>query len=175
MQGVSYTVSNITLPSLLRLPSSSSASHAIASINESLQTPLLTLSSLAAVPFFLSFVGSPRSLRHPYLLYTSLLAVLSTAVPRFLPQPAARPAAAKKPAVPRPRMDASYEVLGDVQSETASEEELVDDVNGEEVRAEVQSLSRSFATRGGFAAIGFVMAVVGIWGDGAPRATVVVA
>lgn len=70
-------------------------------------------------------------------------------------------------------MEASYELLGEVPSETASEEE-VDDVNGEDVRAEVEGLARGYIVRTGLAALGFAMAVVGIWGDGAPKAVVYV-
>lgn len=182
-QGVSYSISMLTLPSLLRLPSSASASHALASLSASLKAPLLALTSLAAAPFLLSFALSARSARHPYLLYTSLLAVLSGAAPRFLPGPAPRaaPAAAaaagskKNAQASRRMMEASYEVLGDVHSEPASEEDIdVDIVNGEEVRAEVQGLARAYFVRTGLAALGFAMAVVGIWGDGAPQAMVVV-
>ncbi|QPH00657.1 Autophagy- protein 33 [Epichloe festucae Fl1] len=175
LTGVSYTVSNLALPSLLRLPSSTSASQAIASLTASLETPLLTLTSLASAPLFLSFILSPRRARHPYLLYTSVLAVLSTVVPRLLPQPAPRSAAThqvKKPS-PRARMEASYEVLGDVHSEAASEEEI-EDVNGEDVGAHVEALSRGHLARTGIAALGFAMAVVGLWGDGAPKAAVIV-
>lgn len=68
-------------------------------------------------------------------------------------------------------MEASYEVLGDVQSEAASEEEI-DDVNGEEVRAEVEDIARGYVARTALSALGFAMAVVGIWGDGAPQAVV---
>ncbi|KID90110.1 hypothetical protein MGU_02815 [Metarhizium guizhouense ARSEF 977] len=176
LTGVSYTVSNITLPALLRLPSSASASQAIASLTTSLQTPLLTLTSLASAPLFLAFILSPRRARHPYLLYTSVLAVVSTVVPRLLPQPAPRPAQRQQPrkSSPRARMEASYEVLGDVHSEPASEEDI-EDINGEEVRVEVERLSRGYFARTGLAALAFAMAVVGLWGDGAPKATVYVA
>ncbi|EFY90900.1 hypothetical protein MAC_03016 [Metarhizium acridum CQMa 102] len=176
LTGVSYSVSNITLPALLRLPSSASASQAIASLTTSLQTPLLTLTSLASAPLFLAFVLSPRRARHPYLLYTSALAVVSTVIPRLLPQPASRPAQRQqtRKSSPRARMEASYEVLGDVHSEPASEEDI-EDINGEEVRVEVERLSRGYFARTGLAALGFAMAVVGLWGDGAPKATVYVA
>ena len=70
-------------------------------------------------------------------------------------------------------MEASYEVLGDVHSEPASEEEI-DDVNGEEVRVEVESLARRYMVQTGLAALGFAMSVVGIWGDGSPQAVVYV-
>ena len=55
----------------------------------------------------------------------------------------------------------------------ASEEEL-DDINGEEVSVEVEGLARRYVVRTGLAALGFAMAVVGIWGDGAPQAVVYV-
>lgn len=71
-------------------------------------------------------------------------------------------------------LEASYEVLGDAHSEPASEEEVEDQVNGEDLRAQVEALAYSFAARGGLAALGFAMAVVGIWGDGAPQAVVYV-
>ncbi|KAJ3531440.1 hypothetical protein NM208_g8879 [Fusarium decemcellulare] len=70
-------------------------------------------------------------------------------------------------------MEASYEVLGDVHSEPASEEEI-DDVNGEEVRTEVEGLARTYIARTAISALGFLMAVIGIWGDGAPQAVVYV-
>ncbi|OAA48699.1 hypothetical protein NOR_01949 [Metarhizium rileyi] len=176
LTGVSYTVSHISLPALLRLPSSTSASQAIASLTTSLQTPLLTLTSLASAPLLLAFVLSPRRARHPYLLYTSALAVLSAVAPRLLPQPAPRTAQRQQPrkSSPRARMEASYEVLGDVHSEPASEEDI-EDINGEEVRAEVERLARGYFARTGMAALGFAMAVVGLWGDGVPKAAVYLA
>lgn len=70
-------------------------------------------------------------------------------------------------------MDASYEVLGDAHSEAASEEEP-EDLNGEEVRLEIDGLARGYVVRTGISALGFAMALVGLWGDGAPQAVVYV-
>jgi hypothetical protein len=67
-------------------------------------------------------------------------------------------------------MEASYEVLGDAQSDAASEEEI-DDINGEEVRAHVEAMSMGYKVRAGISTLGFAMAVLGIWGDGAPADT----
>jgi autophagy-related protein 33 len=177
LTGVSYTVSTLALPNLLNLSSSAAASHALTTLTASLKLPILALSSLASAPLLLSFALSPRSSRHPYLVYTSLLTVLSLVVPNFVarttPRPIA-PAPAKKQASTRARMEASYEVLGDVQSEAASDEEI-DEYNGEEVRTEVEAVGRGYVVRTGLAALGFAMAVVGIWGDGAPQAVVYVA
>ena len=118
---------------------------------------------------------SPRSARHPYLLYTSLLAVLSSVGPALLPAaPKPVPAAPRqKKQQPARNMEASYEVLGEVASdEPASEEE--ESVNGEEVRAEVDGVAKEYLVRTGVAALAFAMAILGVWGDGAPQAAVYV-
>ncbi|ODA83815.1 hypothetical protein RJ55_02331 [Drechmeria coniospora] len=176
LTGVSYTVSTLTLPTLLRLPSSTSASAAISSLTAALRSPVLALTALSSAPLFLSFVLSPRSVRHPYLLYTSLLAVLSTAAPRLLSPSTTCPSgryqqAPKKASSRAPRMDSSYEVLGDVHSEATSEEDM-ENVNGEDVRAEVETFAKAYVVRTGLAAVGFAMAVLGLWGDGSPQAVV---
>jgi len=66
------------------------------------------------------------------------------------------------------QMDASYEVLGasDRESE-ASGEDVDDDVNGEEVREEMEGFMWTQVIRTCIAGVGFAMSVVGIWGDGA--------
>lgn len=65
-------------------------------------------------------------------------------------------------------MDASYEVVGDSHSEgTTSGEEVEEEVNGEEVREALKSFMTSQVARTAVAGIGFVMSVIGIWGDGA--------
>lgn len=132
------------------------------------------LTSLAAVPFLLSFAFSPRRLRHPYLLYTSILAILSTAAPMLLAKPTVTPrvsntAASKKLAASRARLDASYEVLGDNHSEAASEEDALDDTHAEQVRAATKATATAYIVRAGLSTVAFVLAVVGIWGDGVPR------
>jgi autophagy-related protein 33 len=77
----------------------------------------------------------------------------------------------------RARMEASYEVLGsglDAHSEgsTASggeemeAEEGNDVVNGEEVRFEVEAFLKKQMVRSAVAGLGFLLSVVGIWGDG---------
>ncbi|RCI14564.1 hypothetical protein L249_6879 [Ophiocordyceps polyrhachis-furcata BCC 54312] len=172
LTGVSYNVSTIMLPGLLRLPSSNSAFQAVSSLQTGLRKHILTLTTLASAPLFLSFAFSPSGSRHPYLLYTSVLAALSAAAPRLLTMsgmyPTARPHGVKKSSRRgKNKMESSYEVLGDAHSEGMSEEE-VEDLNGEEVRAEVETLTRGYMARTGLAACGFVLAVVGIWGDGAP-------
>ncbi|KAJ4271905.1 Autophagy- protein 33 [Fusarium torreyae] len=174
LTGVSYSISSLALPVLLRLPSSASASHGLTTLSAALKTPVLALTSLASAPFLISFALAPRSSRHPYLLYTGLLATLSSIAPLLIPSPAPRRATSSAPRQSsRAKMEASYEVLGDAHSEPASEEDI-DDVNGEEVRTEVEGLARSYFARTALSALGFAMAVVGIWGDGAAQAVVYV-
>ncbi|SCO79629.1 related to Rotein of unknown function localised to mitochondria [Fusarium oxysporum] len=174
LTGVSYSITSLALPVLLRLPSSNSASHGLTSLNAALKTPIIAFTSLASAPFLISFALAPRSSRHPYLLYTGLLATLSFVAPLLIPAPAPRHVASSAPRQsPRAKMEASYEVLGDAHSEPASEEDI-DDINGEGVRVEVEGLVHSYIARTAFSALGFTMAVIGIWGDGAPQAVVYV-
>lgn len=74
-------------------------------------------------------------------------------------------------------MDASYEVLGhDSNSEgTQSGEELEteEEVNGEEVREQLEGFMTSQILRTVVAGLGFAMSVVGIWGDGAANVVIV--
>ncbi|KAM3431430.1 hypothetical protein MY4824_007140 [Beauveria thailandica] len=184
LTGVSYAVSRLALPALLELPSASSARASLTRLAASLQTSLVALSSLAAAPLALAYAFAPPRARHPYLVYASLLAVLSAAAPRLLLGPAGlAPATTSTTSAPRSAssknktstsaaararsMEASYEVLGDVHSEPASEEDVDEPVNGEDVRVHVQGLARAYAIQAGLAALGFAMSVVGLWGDGA--------
>lgn len=71
-------------------------------------------------------------------------------------------------------MEASYEVLGDVHSEGTNdsaeelEAEAVEDgaVNGEEVRERVSAFLKKQMVHTVVSGAGFLLAVVGIWGDG---------
>ena len=136
---------------------------------------------------------SPRPLRHPYLLYASTLIVASQLAASDLlapyllslgPAPPAgspRSAAAsrekqkereKRAAAARARMEASYEVLGtgsDAHSEASNGEEVEPeerDVNGEEVRADVEVFLKKQIVRSTLTGLGFLLSIVGIWGDG---------
>lgn len=72
-------------------------------------------------------------------------------------------------------MEASYEVLGDAPSESASASEEAEEEspgeaqNGEVVRAEVETFAKAGLVQTVLAAAGFAISVVGIWGDGASR------
>lgn len=175
-KGASYTLSTLTIPALLTLPNADTASRAFDDLARSARRHLGTLSTLSATSLSLAYLLSPRWARHPYLVYTSLLVVGARLLVTDLaapyvglagsPAPAAAAAQDKKEraAAARARMEASYEVLGsDAHSEGADEEEMV---NGEEVRARVQMFLKKQVVQTAVTAVGFVVAVVGIWGDG---------
>ena len=70
-------------------------------------------------------------------------------------------------------MDASYEVVGqDSNSEGTSGEEE-DEVNGEEVRMQMEGFMTGQIVRTAIAGLGFAMSVVGIWGDGAAELVII--
>ena len=80
-----------------------------------------------------------------------------------------RPASVKtiraiKERKPKRGVESSYEVLGDSHSDISEE---VEDFNGEEVRAEMEEFRFSQVVRTGMSTVGFAMAVLGVWGDGA--------
>lgn len=179
-QGASYTLTTITAPALLTLPSAATASKALAALTTSASTHLTTLSALSSSAFALAFALSPRASRHPYLLYTSLLSALTTFAPAFAPLLVGGPtAAASRSSTPSPKkkkapraMEASYEVLGDSESASLSEEaeeEPAEAQNGEGVRAEVEGFVKGRLMQTGLAAASFAISVVGIWGDGVQR------
>lgn len=63
-------------------------------------------------------------------------------------------------------MEASYEVLGDTPSEEETEV-VEEEINGEQLRSEMQSFAKTESIRAGVSAFAFVLACVGLWGDGA--------
>lgn len=209
LQGLSYTLSTLTIPALLTLPSADTASRAFDALVVTSKRHLGTLSTLSGSAFALAFFLSPRYFRHPYLIYTSLLIfgsriAVSDLVAPYLslgpPAPSASSSSAsaaaaarkreqqakkERAAAARARMEASYEVLGsgsDAHSDgagSASGEDLdaieEESVNGEEVRAKVEAFLKKQIVQSTVTGLGFLLAVVGVWGDGvAPVKPVIV-
>lgn len=155
------------------------------------------LTGVSAASFLVAFFLSPRAFRHPYLVYSSVLCLTSGLAEQITPYVlrssressreaiAARRRAAREREQARKaarlarqeaRMEASYEVLGDSHSDAASEGEAAaaaaaaDEeatLNGEEVRGEVESFRKTQIVQTAIASVGFLMSVIGIWGDGA--------
>ncbi|KAI0022240.1 hypothetical protein F4780DRAFT_211012 [Xylariomycetidae sp. FL0641] len=191
LTGTSYTLSTLTIPSLLELPSASAAAKSFRSLAATASTHLTTLTGVSGTAFLLAFALSPSGYRHPYLIYTSLFCLGSRltdyVTPSIFGAPAGSAAAsqrraaraqARKDKAAARRMEASYEVLGDSHSDegaaSASGEEADEDVNGEEVRSEVEFFVRNQMIQTALAGLGFMMAIVGVWGDGVQELAMVI-
>jgi len=182
LTGLSYTLSTLTLPTLLTLPTASSASRAFTNLTSVSLAHHKTLAAISSSSFLLAYILSPRGQRHPYLLWTTIFVASSGLMDVIL-----RPFASKSVTAPRTtrkaadrkgkgrQMDASYEVLGhDSNSEgTMSGEEMDEDVNGEEVREQMEGFMTSQIARTVVAGVGFAMSIIGIWGDGAAEVVVI--
>lgn len=71
-------------------------------------------------------------------------------------------------------MDQSFEVVSaESHSDKSHSSEDEEEFNGEEVREGLQELRNSQLTQTALAGLGFVMSVVGIWGDGAGELVII--
>lgn len=171
---MSYTLSTVTIPSLLAFPSASSASLVFTNLTTRALTDLRILAGISTSSFLLAYVFSPRGARHPYLLWTSLLVVTSGFTDLVLRPERAKTITDAKQARTKDRkmkgrMDSSYEVVGDSHSEGngSTSDEGEEEVNGEEIRSAMEAFKFSQSARAGISALGFAVSVVGLWGDGA--------
>jgi len=181
LTGLSYTLSTLTLPTLLTLPSATSASRAFTNLTTLSLTHLRALAGISSSSFLLAYLLSPRSQKHPYLLWTALFVAGSGVTDLILPASLKTTTPVRPSQKPRDRkgkgrqMDASYEVLGhDSNSEgTMSGEDMDEEVNGEEVRQQMEGFMTGQIVRTVVAGLGFAMSVIGIWGDGAADVVVI--
>lgn len=149
MQGVSYSLSTITLPSLAVLPSAARAARALATIQERATRRILTLASISSISLVTCYtLASPRG-KHPYLLYTALAGLLGGQGVEYWYNGLAR------------------FTLKRQSKETGYVEVESSEVNGEKVEAEMAREVRTQNVRTAVSLVGFLMGMVGIWGDGA--------
>ncbi|KAK3058654.1 hypothetical protein LTR09_000219 [Extremus antarcticus] len=144
LTGVSYTLSTQSLPSLLTLPSATPAAYTLAQTTRLSTLHIRTLSTLSTLSLALAFYLSPSRVRHPYLLWTALAASASGGLNLAMDKRLKRRV-----------------VKG------AEDEEDMDDVNGEQVEKRAREQQWIEFVRTGVSGLGFVMGVVGLWGDGA--------
>ncbi|KAF7513529.1 hypothetical protein GJ744_008823 [Endocarpon pusillum] len=157
LTGISYNISAITLPSLALLPTASSASRTLAQIQTATTRHVLTFASVSSLSLITCYSLAAARGKHPYLLWTALMAFLAgqgleyyyNGLDRF---PTLRRSASSE------RAARSYVMVTD--EDEAS-------VNGEKVEMEMSRERRVQAVRALISGLGFVMGVVGIWGDGA--------
>lgn len=138
LQGVSYTLSTQSLPSLLTLPSAKPAAYTLAQTTRLATLHIRTLSTIASVSLLAAFALSPARVRHPYLLWTGLVAAASGGLNLAMEQ----------------------------RLKQGVVEEDVDDVNGEEVERRAREQQWVEFVRCGVSGLGFAMGVLGLWGDG---------
>lgn len=76
LTGVSYSVSNIAIPTLQALPTASNAANALKNLQTRTRRRVLRFSTAAAISLVTAFsMSSPRR-KHPYLIWTSLFALI---------------------------------------------------------------------------------------------------
>jgi len=146
VQGVSATLSTITLPSLLALPTAVDARTTSTYVSYKSQNITSYLRHITTFSLFSAYLLSPRRLRHPYLLYTSIFA--------FASGPAVDYAVSLSSGTNERRAALDLEAQGD-------------DVNGEQVRHAVERKRLTESIKAILTGVAFGMQVVGIWGDGA--------
>ncbi|EQB58125.1 hypothetical protein CGLO_01663 [Colletotrichum gloeosporioides Cg-14] len=196
LTGLSYSLSTVTVPSILSLPSASDALRAFQNLYPSANTRLRILTGVSTASFLFAFFLSPRAFRHPYLVYASVLCLASGAAEQITPYVLRSPESSSEAIAARrqarreredarkaariarqeARMEASYEVLGDTHSDAASDGEAAaaaafaeeeENFNGEEIRVVVDGFRKTQIVQTAIASVGFLMSVIGIWGDGA--------
>jgi autophagy-related protein 33 len=167
-QGVSYSLSSITLPSLLHLPTAPLASQTHNYIRTHGRAAQRFLSILSISALSLAYILSPRRSRHPYLIWTALACGLG-ATPKVVDRIAARVSGSSRSHSSSERSLKAEEQLSEsgvmVGQSSSSEDE--EDINGEVVRRAVEKSQVVEQVKTGLWGLGFVMGVVGIWGDGA--------
>jgi autophagy-related protein 33 len=177
---VSYTLSNISLPALLHLPTAPLAQATHAATHKRARRAQRILAATAAAAFSAAYLLSPRRAKHPYLLYCAILAgagsycdgaragAVGSAWARFV---GGRGDEAQEKKGVRERR--SNEGLGESgvmvgQSSSASEADEEDaeaGVNGEMVRRQMEEGVRAERVRMGVWGLGFFFSVLGLWGD----------
>lgn len=111
----------------------------------------MNLSLASSVSFITAYLlASPRG-KHPYLIWTALSAIIAGEGVEFYFYGSTR---------------ARYLLEGN-RSRGASIEDEQKSVNGESVEREMAKEKRAESVRAVVAGLGFLAAVVGIWGDGA--------
>ncbi|KAL1956764.1 hypothetical protein VTO42DRAFT_6817 [Malbranchea cinnamomea] len=76
LTGLSYSVSNIAIPALQALPTASNAADTLKDLQQQTRRRVLRFSNLAAVSLIAAFTLSSPRRKHPYLIWTSLAALI---------------------------------------------------------------------------------------------------
>ncbi|KAM3416792.1 hypothetical protein BST61_g8384 [Cercospora zeina] len=139
LTGVSYTLSTQSLPSLLTLPSAKPAAYTLNQTTRLSTLHIRALSTISTISLVAAFALSPPRIKHPYLLWTAIVAAGSGAL----------------------------NLAMDKGLTARVTKEDVGEVNGEEIEKSTRDQQYLEFVRTLIAGTGFTMGVVGIWGDGA--------
>jgi len=83
------------------------------------------------------------------------------------PAIAAPPKTKKTKETTKRTVDQSYDTLGDSNSDGTESEVSEEDVNGEEVKTQMEQFGRDMMSKTLITGFGFAVSLVGLWGDGA--------
>jgi len=164
MQGMSYSTSAITIPSLKLLPSSTTASRCFNEVKCLTRKHALRLSSIVNSCFLFSFSISPPRRKHPYLVWVCVISTLATYGLDFWFN--------RHLGLKNWTLAAIQDSTGLCLSKSSAkkDEDLVvveteEDVNGESVQREMDSERRMQRARSWLTAIALSLGIVGLWGD----------
>ncbi|EPS38441.1 hypothetical protein H072_7832 [Dactylellina haptotyla CBS 200.50] len=142
LTGISFSTSYASVKSLLTLPSAPAAHRSFKNLMTNLEILTTPLTVITTFSLLTSYYLSPPSQKHPYLIFTSVIPLLSGVYSFAILSPKAA------------RMEKLIRENGEKG------------VNGEELRnGMVEWESASWGITG-MSGLAFAMGVVGIWGDG---------
>ncbi|KAI5811293.1 hypothetical protein DFH27DRAFT_620349 [Peziza echinospora] len=156
LTGTHLSFSLSTIQAILILPSARQARAIFTTLLPTHTTTLTTPLTLAStIPLLLAYLVSPRRLRHPYLLISAFLPLLAygydARVLKLVERDIANASSWRQ-----------YDDRGVVVGEEGGEEV----VNGEAVRGGLERYRVGGLVRAGVVGVGFLVGVVGNWGDG---------
>lgn len=168
LTGLSYTLSTTTVPPLLALPSATPAHSTFRHLRALTSRHQVLLSTLSASSFIMAYLLSPSRSRHPYLLWASLAVGLGWSGEAYAS--VKRRVSRKKTG--RENASSAGRKANRIVKEGSwtEDEEWVSDegnVNGEVVREGMNGWRVKQGLKAGVWGLGWAMAVVGLWGDGA--------
>lgn len=156
------------MPALLSLSSANNASAAFTQLNRTVGV-IRTLSGISAATFLAAYIFAPDNYRHPYLIWSTLFVTAGGFFDLLVGPSSPAAVVEKKPkdVKGKKHMEASYELLGDTISESGLSDDVSEEaVNGEELRSAMVGFGRTEKIRYAISSVGFVLSLVGLWGDG---------
>ncbi|MCJ1473961.1 hypothetical protein MMC13_002617 [Lambiella insularis] len=149
LTGSSLTLSFLTLPTLLDLPTLPPALSSFTHLRRTASSYQTLLTTLATTSLLLAYTLSPSKARHPYLLMTAAITASTWGIAWW-------------------RKDAERELTLEKgrSAEWARARAESGEVNGEVVREEMEEWRWGQVLRAGAWGWAWGMSVVGIWGDG---------